>query len=101
MALVDRKFDGKDNSAFKGGINILRYWFECGVYPCAREVIGKDGIFYQWFEMDERLTNPSDLKPSYTILYPTEEIYLDVNYYTDDIDEANLIASTSWGFTID
>ena len=61
----------------------------------------KDGIFYQWFEMDERLTNPSDLKPSYTILYPTEEIYLDVNYYTDDIDEANLIASTSWGFTID
>lgn len=61
----------------------------------------QDGIFYQWFEMDERLTNPSDLKASYTILYPTEEIYLDVNYYTDDIDDANLIASTSWGFTID
>lgn len=61
----------------------------------------KDGIHYQWFEMDERLTNPEDLKESYTILYPCEELFLEVNYYTDDIDEENLIASTTWSFTID
>lgn len=60
-----------------------------------------DGENYQWYEMDERLTTPEDLKELYIIKYDCEVQYLDVNYYTDDWDEANLIASTTWAFKAD
>ena len=60
-----------------------------------------DGDYYQWYEMDERLTAPENLKEVYTIVYGCETQYLDVNYYTDEWDEANLIASTTWSFKLD
>jgi hypothetical protein len=60
-----------------------------------------DGEPYQWYAMDERLTNPEDLKPTYTIVYMPETQYLDINYYTDEVDELNLIASATWGIAID
>ena len=60
-----------------------------------------DGETYQWYAMDERLTNPEDLKPTYTIVYMPETQYLDVDYYTDEVDEYNLIASATWGIAID
>ena len=60
-----------------------------------------DGETYEWYRMDERLDKPEDLKSVYTIWYAPETQYIDINYYTDDIDEANLIASTSWEFAID
>lgn len=60
-----------------------------------------DGDYYQWYEMDERLDSPDKLKEVYTIMYQTQTQSLDVNYYTDDWDEANLIASTSWEFKLD
>ena len=43
-----------------------------------------DGDYYQWYEMDERLTAPENLKEVYTIVYGCETQYLDINYYTDD-----------------
>jgi hypothetical protein len=60
-----------------------------------------DGQTYQWYEMDERLDAPEKLKESYTIMYAPERQYIDVDYYTDDIDELNLIASASWDIAID
>jgi len=51
--------------------------------------------------MDERLNTPQDLKPLYTIVYECAPQFIDVNYYTDDWDDANLIASTSWSFQLD
>ena len=60
-----------------------------------------DGENYQWYDMDERLTTPEDLKALYIIKYECETQYIDVNYYTDDWDEANLIASTTWSFKLD
>lgn len=60
-----------------------------------------DGETYQWYAMDERLTNPEDLKPTYTVVYMPETQYLDINYYTDEVDELNLIASATWGIAID
>ena len=61
----------------------------------------KDGMTYQWYEMDERLNSPEDLKEIYTIAYMPEKQYIDVDYYTDEVNEANLIASTTWGLQID
>ena len=60
-----------------------------------------DGITYQWYEMDERLDTPENLKENYTIAYMPERQFLDVDYYTDEIHEDNLIASTTWGLSID
>ena len=60
-----------------------------------------DGEYYQWYEMDERLLSPEDLKELYIIKYDCETQYLPVNYYTDDWDEENLIASTTWSFKLD
>lgn len=61
----------------------------------------KDGTTYQWYEMDERLTNPEDLKESYTIAYMPEPETIEINYYTDDVDEENLVGSTTWDIQID
>ena len=55
-----------------------------------------DGEPYEWYRMDERLDDPTMLKEVYDVYYMPEPQYIDVNYYTDDIDEANLIASTTW-----
>jgi hypothetical protein len=60
-----------------------------------------DGTTYQWYEMDERLDKPEDLKANYTIMYAPEPQTLEINYYTDDIDEENLIGSTTWDIQID
>jgi hypothetical protein len=60
-----------------------------------------DGTTYQWYEMDERLTKPEDLKASYTMMYAPERQYLDVNYYTDEVDEENYIAGMTWSLAID
>ena len=60
-----------------------------------------NGTTYQWYEMDERLNKPEDLKASYTIMYAPERQYLDVNYYTDEVDEENYIAGMTWSLAID
>lgn len=60
-----------------------------------------DGEPYQWYRMDERLDSPSMLKEVYDVYYMPEPQYIDINYYTDDIDEANLIASTTWQIQVD
>ena len=58
-----------------------------------------DGEFYQWFENDVRLTD--ELQENYYIVHEPKTLYKDINYYTDDIDEENLIGSTTWSFTFD
>ena len=60
-----------------------------------------DGEPYEWYRMDDNLVDPSVLKSSYDVYYMPEPQYIDVNYYTDDIDEANLIASTTWQIQVD
>ena len=60
-----------------------------------------NGEPYQWYRMDERLNSPDDLREVYDVYYLPETQYVDINYYTDDVDEANLIASTTWGIKVD
>ena len=61
----------------------------------------KDGEPYQWYEMDERLTTPENLRESYTIVYNVDSVFLDVNYYRDSVSPTNLIAATDWEIKID
>ena len=61
----------------------------------------KDGETYQWFEMDEILDKPENLKELYSIVYYPEPQTIDINYYTDEVHEDNLIASSSWEIQID
>ena len=60
-----------------------------------------DGEPYEWYLLDNRLDKPEDLKSEYIIAYQPVPQSIEVNYYTDDIDEANLIASTDWVIQID
>ena len=60
-----------------------------------------DGETYEWYLLDERLNSPEDLKSEYVVAYQPTPQSVEVNYYTDDIDEANLIASTDWLIQID
>ena len=60
-----------------------------------------DGTTYQWYEMDERLNEPEDLKPEYVIMYPTSEESVDINYYVDEVSDEALVASTSWVIKLD
>ena len=87
-----------DQSDFRDGEYIDFYIDKNLMKP---ERFYKDGTTYQWYEMDERLDSPEDLKASYTIMYAPEPQTLAVNYYTDDVDEDNLVASTSFEIQID
>lgn len=60
-----------------------------------------DGEPYEWYLLDNRLATPEDLLPEYIVAYQPTVQSVEVNYYTDDIDEANLIASTDWMIKID
>jgi hypothetical protein len=37
----------------------------------------------------------------YEIVYQPDTQFLDIDYYTDEVDEANLIASSTWSLSID
>ena len=46
------------------------------------------------------LVTPEDLRDEYKISYEPTTQYLEINYYTDDVDDENLIASTTWPYAI-
>lgn len=87
-----------DQSDFRDGEYIDFYIDKNEMKP---ERFYLDGVTYQWYEMDERLDTPESLKASYTISYMPEKQYLDINYYTDVVDEEHEIASTTWSLSID
>lgn len=60
-----------------------------------------DGQTFEWYEMDERLDKPEDLKESYEIVYQAAPIYVPVEYFRDEIGEDHLIASDTFTFRID
>jgi hypothetical protein len=55
---------------------------------------------YEWYEKDENLITPDVLRPEYRIAYQPVPVTIDINYYTDEVDEENLIASTTWDIDI-
>jgi hypothetical protein len=59
------------------------------------------GAPYEWYEHDYRLDTPDNLRNEYIICYMPTPANVEVRYYTDDIDEANMIASTNWEITVD
>ena len=61
----------------------------------------KDGEPYQWYKKDIRLNTPDNLLDQYIVVYMPAEENVEVRYYTDDIDDANLIATTTWTITLD
>lgn len=87
-----------DNTDFKDG-EYIDFYINLNLMKPENYYL--DGESYGWYLMDERLSNSSDLKETYEIHYMPAVLYKDINYYTDDWDEANLIASTSWSYQID
>ena len=70
------------------------------VSPLEGKPFYQSGVPYEWYLKDERLTTPEDLKPEYKVSYEPVLFFIDVNYYTDVVEEENLIASTTWEIKI-
>lgn len=61
----------------------------------------QNGIPYQWYLNDITLDTPDKLLEEYIVCYMPEPVDIEIRYYTDDIDEANLVATTSWPIQVD
>lgn len=59
-----------------------------------------NGIPFEWYKKDENLLTPDDLRDEYIVVYEPKMQYIDINYYTDEVDEENLIANSTWGIKI-
>ena len=55
---------------------------------------------YGWYLKDEMLTKAEDIKDSYLVVYKAAEVPIEIRYYTDDVDENNLIATDVWNIKI-
>ena len=85
------------NSTYGGGATPS--WEDATIGELLIKDVYKDGEFYQWFEKDVRLSD--ELRENYYVVYEPKTLYKDINYYTDDIDDENLIGSTTWSYTFD
>lgn len=70
--------------------------------PANESAYWSDGQTFEWYTKDENLLTPDDLRDNYVIVYEPRMQYIDIKYYTDEIDEDdfNLIASDTWAIKI-
>lgn len=97
--LVGTKDITIDETQFAEGIYVEDYLkdsYNAFIPNTETQVFYKAGQPYEWYEKDEMLKEPADLKSEYLISYEPQELFIDINYYTDEVDEENLIASTTW-----
>lgn len=87
-----------DQTMFRDGEYIDYYIDKNAMKP---EHYYLDGENFEWYEMDERLATPDALKELYIIKYDCEKQSIPINYYTDEWDEDNLIASNVWNVYLD
>lgn len=92
-----------DETQFADGVYIEEFIDMNAMYPVS-PIEGKpfyhSGAPFEWYLKDEMLTTPENLKAEYKIAYEPTVQYIDVNYYTDVVEEENLIASTTWQIQI-
>lgn len=104
--LVGQKAVQLDETQFADGVYIEDY---IGQYfnefypssPIEDTPFYKEGTPYEWYLDDEMIDTPDKLKAEYLVSYEPVPVYIDVNYYTDVVEEENLIASTTWEIAID
>lgn len=59
-----------------------------------------DGEAYEWYLRDEILLSADDIKSEYKVVYKALPVPIFIRYYTDEVDEDNLIAETAWAIQI-
>ena len=92
-----------DETQFADGVYIEKFIDFDAKYPVSPvedKPFYANGQPFEWYLEDEMLITPEDLKPEYKVCYEPVTQYIDINYYTDEVDEENLIASTTWGIKI-
>lgn len=91
-------------------VSIDETWFVDGKYPedfMDFNLFHNQPLFYlpgepwDWYTKDENLTDPSVLKDEYIIVYNPVSYFVDIDYYTDVVEEENLVASSTWEVKID
>lgn len=61
----------------------------------------QDGEPYGWYLEDDMLDTPDKLHEEYLVIYDPDVCSIEIRYYTDEVDEDNLIATDIWMVTID
>lgn len=104
--LMGQKVIELDETQFADGVYIEDYIGEYfneyyPVSPIEGIPFYAEGAPYEWYLKDEMLDTPDNLKAEYLVSYEPVPVYIDVNYYTDVVEEENLVASTTWEIKID
>lgn len=70
--------------------------------PAGENAYWHDGTTFEWYTEDENLLTPEDLREDYKIVYEPRMQYIDIKYYTDEVDpdDFNLVASDTWAIKI-
>ena len=55
-----------------------------------------NGEPYNWYLKDEMIDTPEKLRTEYQVVYDTVDVPIEIRYYTDEVDEDNLVASAIW-----
>ena len=104
--LIGQKTIQLDETQFADGVYIEDYigkYFDeyYPVSPVKDVPFYHIGAPYEWYLKDEMIDTPDKLKSEYLISYEPTDVFIDVNYYTDVVEEENLIASTTWEIRVD
>lgn len=93
-----------DETEFDEGIYIEDFIDMDAYYPIspsAEHPYYSLGEPWEWYLKDEMLDDPTKLKQEYVVVYEPVPVYLNIDYYTDVVEEDNLIASTTWKVQVD
>lgn len=81
-----------DNTNFKDG-EYVEFHID---FSSFKPPYTNDGEPKGWYLRDERLDHPDDLQDKYEVKYTAAETPIELRYYTDVVEEDNLVASKTW-----
>lgn len=93
-----------DETQFANGVYVDKFINLNAMYPVSPvQNVGfyAAGAPWEWYLEDEMLNTPEDLKAQYKVVYDPVYVPIEIRYYTDEVDEDNLVASAIWNVKID
>ena len=103
---IDEKTITLDETQFCDGVFVDKFIDLDAFYPMSGIAEPDDqtkqipfysvGEPYGWYLQDEMLDTPDSLQKEYRVIYKAIDVPIEIRYYTDEVDEDNLIASDKW-----
>lgn len=92
-----------DETQFAEGVYVEKF-LDLNAFKPVSAVQGVEfygnGAPYNWYLQDEMLDTPEKLKSQYQVVYNTISVPIEIRYYTDQVDQDNLVASSVWNIKL-